>query len=94
MAPSLKTNRKHEAVTTECTAGAWAGKEQVDCHPPDLQGWQMRKEVISHKEAHEDPVINTPLKIEGEGQAGHGELSFQILQHEHGRKGTSANTAN
>lgn len=40
----------------------------------------MRKKVISHKEAHEDPVINAPLNIKCEWKAGHGELSFQILQ--------------
>lgn len=40
----------------------------------------MRKEVISHKEAHEDPIVNAPLNIKRERQAGHGELSFQILQ--------------
>lgn len=40
----------------------------------------MRKKVIAHKEAHEDPVINASLNIKCEWKAGHGELSFQILQ--------------
>ena len=40
----------------------------------------MRKEVVSHKEAHEDPVVNAPLDVKRERQAGHGELSFQILR--------------
>lgn len=36
------------------------------------------EEVVSHK-AHEDPVIDAPLSVKRERQAGHGELSFQIL---------------
>lgn len=57
--------------------------KKTHSHVPDLQRWQMREEVIPHKEAHEDPVINTPFKIKSERQAGHRELSLQILQHIH-----------
>lgn len=40
----------------------------------------MRKEVISNKETHEDPVVYTPLKVEGKRQAGHGQLSREVLK--------------
>lgn len=49
-------------------------------HTPDFQGWQVWKEVISNKEAHEDPVVYTSLKVKGKGQAGHGELPGQVLR--------------
>jgi len=52
----------------------------------------MRKKVISHKEAHKDPVINTSFKIKSERQTGHSEFSFQILQHTHKQKRTLENT--
>lgn len=61
-------------------------EKNTDSHLPDLQRWQVREEVIPHKEAHEDPVINTPFKIESERQAGHGELSLQVLQDTHKQK--------
>lgn len=41
----------------------------------------MREEVIPHKEAHKDPVVNTPFKIKSERQAGNGEFPLQVLQH-------------
>lgn len=40
----------------------------------------MWQEVISNKETHKDPVIYTPLKVEGKRQAGHGQLSGQVLK--------------
>lgn len=40
----------------------------------------MWEEVISNKETHEDPIIHTPLKVKGERQAGHGELSGKVLK--------------
>lgn len=40
----------------------------------------MWQEVISNKETHKDPVIYTPLKVEGKRQAGHGQLSSQVLK--------------
>lgn len=40
----------------------------------------MWQEVISNKEAHEDPVVYAPLKVKGERQAGHGQLSGQVLK--------------
>lgn len=40
----------------------------------------MRKEVISNKETHEDPVVYTPLKVEGKRQAGHRQLSGEVLK--------------
>lgn len=49
-------------------------------HRPDFQGWQVWKEVISNKETHEDPVVHTPLKVKGKGQAGHRELSGEVLK--------------
>lgn len=67
-------------------------EKQTDSLLPDLQRWQMREKVIPHKEAHEDPVINTPFKIKSERQAGHGEFSLQVLQYTHKRR-SSENTA-
>lgn len=40
----------------------------------------MWKEIISNKETHEDPVVYAPLEVEGKRQAGHGQLSGQILK--------------
>lgn len=40
----------------------------------------MWQEVISDKEAHEDPVVDAPLKVKGKWQAGHGQLSGQVLK--------------
>lgn len=40
----------------------------------------MRQEVVSYKEAHEDPVVHAPLEVKGKGQAGHGQLSGQVLE--------------
>ena len=31
----------------------------------------MRQEVVSDKEAHEDPVVNDPLKVVGEREVRH-----------------------
>lgn len=39
----------------------------------------MWKEVIPNKETHEDPVINAPLEFEGKRQAGHRQLSGEVL---------------
>lgn len=46
---------------------------------PDLQGGKVRQEVVPDEEAHEDPVVDAPLKVEGKRQAGHGQLSGQVL---------------
>lgn len=40
----------------------------------------MWEEVISNEETHEDPIVHTPLKVKGERQAGHGELSGEVLK--------------
>lgn len=40
----------------------------------------MWQEVISNKEAHEDPVVNAPLKVKGKREAGHRQLSGQVLK--------------
>lgn len=40
----------------------------------------MWKEVVPNKETHEDPVVHAPLKVEGKRQAGHGQLSGQVLK--------------
>lgn len=40
----------------------------------------MWQEVVSNKKAHEDPVIYAPLKVEGKRQAGHGQLSGEVLK--------------
>lgn len=73
-------------LSFKTTVGILAGKKpHIYSHLPDLQRWQMRKKVISHKEAHKDPVINTSFKIKSERQTGHSEFSFQILQHTHKR---------
>lgn len=61
-------------------------ERKQDSHLPDLQRWQVREEVIPHEEAHEDPVIDAPFKIKSERQAGHGELSLQVLQHTEQKK--------
>lgn len=79
-------------LSFKTTVGILAGKKLIYSHLPDLQRWQMRKKVISHKEAHKDPVINTSFKIKSERQTGHSEFSFQILQHTHKRKRTLENT--
>lgn len=39
----------------------------------------MWEEVISNKETHEDPIINAPLEVEGKRQAGHRQLSGEVL---------------
>ena len=39
----------------------------------------MRQKVVTNKEAHENPVVDTPLKVEGKWQAGHGQLSGEVL---------------
>lgn len=55
-------------------------QEAKSLHRPDFQGWQVWKEVISNKETHEDPIVHTPLKVKGERQAGHRELSGKVLK--------------
>lgn len=40
----------------------------------------MRQEVISNEETHEDPVIHTALKVKGKRQAGHRQLSGEVLK--------------
>ena len=40
----------------------------------------MRKEVIAHEEAHEDPVVDGPLEVVGEGQVGHLEIPPKTTQ--------------
>lgn len=81
IAPSLETNTSMRLFSVKTTAGICAGRANTRSHVPDLQGGQMGEKVISHKEAHEHPVVNTSFKIKSERQTGHSELSFQILQH-------------
>lgn len=40
----------------------------------------MRQEIVSNKEAHEDPVVHTPLELKGERQASHGQFPLQVLE--------------
>ncbi len=36
---------------------------------------QVRQKVVSNEEAHEDPVVNSPLEVVGEGQVRHLQVS-------------------
>jgi len=62
---------------------------------PDLQRGEVGQEVVAHEEAHEDPVINSPLRkkgsVHGEGwsskQVGGG--GGEIDENEGGRKENS-----
>jgi hypothetical protein len=51
----------------------------IECSFSDLQGWQMRQEVISNEETQENKVIDDTLKVEAEPDYEVLKLKEQIL---------------
>lgn len=47
---------------------------------PDLQGRQVWEEVVSYEETHEDPIVDAALEVKLKWQAGHCQLSGQVLK--------------
>ena len=48
--------------------------QTVDGVFPDFEAGQMRQEIVSDEEAHEDPVVDGALEVVREGQVLCGEI--------------------
>ncbi len=55
------------------------GHESLDAVLPDFESRQVRQEVVSDEEAHEDPVVDGALKIPLEGEIGNVQLNGKVL---------------